>query len=260
MFIKYLILLSAMFYCTFSHAQQRTREDIERGLSQMEKNGELRREGNRIIFLKISKGDTAFFSEMYRNMLKEVKDNPYTIAFEFSQQAVKSKNTVKATDTTKNYQYAQQRVNYNNYIKYDVVAFEATITGRKDGVTSPLQFDNISYNDGNGFSLHPSEFRAPSDGLYFFSLHLNWNGFGSSSLGAAYSAVDVVKNGGTSLWRGLSIAGHPQPTSTVINFSFSTKLKRGDIIKVTFLNILADYGAIPVLYGAKFCGYRITEF
>lgn len=61
---------------------QSSQADLERGLQQMEIRGELRRNGNQIIFLKQRPADTALMRELYQEMFEKVDNNPYQIAFE----------------------------------------------------------------------------------------------------------------------------------------------------------------------------------
>src|SRR5882757_6352561 len=105
---KKLLSLVIILYPFFSRAQQ---SDLEKGLSVMEKQGQIRREGNRIIFLNQRPGDTAFLREMYNKMLEKTdkSKNPYTIAFEIAPQyqsktPIKNPPTIKK-DTPKTYVY-----------------------------------------------------------------------------------------------------------------------------------------------------------
>src|SRR5882757_9635560 len=107
---KKLLSLVIILYPFFSRAQQ---SDLEKGLSVMEKQGQIRREGNRIIFLNQRPGDTAFLREMYNKMLEKTdkSKNPYTIAFEIAPQ-YQSKTPLKNAptptvkkDTAKTYVY-----------------------------------------------------------------------------------------------------------------------------------------------------------
>lgn len=80
---KAFLCLAVILYPFLSYAQQ-SRADFERGLSVMEKQGQIRREGNKIIVLNQRPGDTAFARQLYNKMLEKVDQskNPYTIAFE----------------------------------------------------------------------------------------------------------------------------------------------------------------------------------
>src|SRR5258707_1272091 len=80
------LLIIALALCPFLTRAQQSPSDFERGLSVMEKQGQIRREGNKIIFLNMRPGDTAFSREMYNKMLEKTdkSKNPYTIAFEIA--------------------------------------------------------------------------------------------------------------------------------------------------------------------------------
>ncbi len=85
---------------------QSSKEDVERALQQMERAGELRRNGNQLIFLKMRPGDTAFARELYQKMVEKVENNPYQVAFEIDPKYLKSKQKapvqVKPPITTNN--------------------------------------------------------------------------------------------------------------------------------------------------------------
>ncbi len=105
MFICMKKLLSAVVFfvfTTFTATGQQSREDFERGLSIMEQRGEIRRDGNRIIFLKQRPGDTALLRQVYVAMLSKVDQskNPYSIAFEIDPKYIKGP-VVKATPIIK---------------------------------------------------------------------------------------------------------------------------------------------------------------
>jgi len=61
----------AILLCPFLSPAQQSKADFERGLSMMEQQGQIRREGNKIIFLNQRPGDTAFMREMYNKMLEK---------------------------------------------------------------------------------------------------------------------------------------------------------------------------------------------
>jgi hypothetical protein len=236
-----------------SYAQQ-TKENLERRIAIMEANGELRKEGNKLIFLNVNEGDTAFYTSMYRQMLNKVKDNPYTFSFEFK----KNKNTTKnkvAKDSNTATVFVSPVNRTVTTLDYTRVSFNTSITTTVVNPASPLQFQNIENNDGNSFSLSNSTFKAPVDGLYFFALVINWNGYCGWSVGGSAS-VSLLKNSRTSIWSTRTQTFSPEDFST--QFSCSVKLKMGDEIKVQFTNMLCDHGGtFPQVYSAKFSGYKI---
>src|SRR6185503_11663564 len=95
------ILGLAMLLCSFLSQAQPSKADLERSLSMMEKQGQIRREGNKIIFLHQRPGDTAFLREMYNKMLEKVDPakNPYTIAFDIGPQYKNNKPAPKTAAT-----------------------------------------------------------------------------------------------------------------------------------------------------------------
>src|ERR1700760_4547182 len=114
---KKLLSLVIILYPFFSRAQQ---SDFEKGLTMMEKQGQIRREGNKIIFLNQRPGDTAFMREMYNKMLEKTDKtkNPYTIAFEVGPQyqsktPLKNPPVVVKKDTVKTYVYTPQLMQAN---------------------------------------------------------------------------------------------------------------------------------------------------
>ncbi len=80
--LRLLLSLTVLFSCFLNCMAQSSREDAERYFQEMEKRGELRRNGNQLIFLKMRPGDTAFARDLYQKMVEKVDNNPYTIAFE----------------------------------------------------------------------------------------------------------------------------------------------------------------------------------
>src|SRR4051812_8962918 len=90
MFKKIIVLLLTSL--PFIVKAQQSREDFERGLHMMEQQGQIRLDGSRIIFLHMNPGDTAFYREMYNNMLAKVDQskNPYSIGFEIDPKYVKT--------------------------------------------------------------------------------------------------------------------------------------------------------------------------
>src|SRR5215218_1838547 len=118
-------LITALFFLliAFLSVAQQSREDFERGLKIMEQRGEIRREGNKIIFLNLRPADTAISREIYSKMLDKMDPsvNPYSIAFEIDPKyskkpIVKNSSTIKKpVDTTRPVVYvpAPVRVNTN---------------------------------------------------------------------------------------------------------------------------------------------------
>lgn len=118
---KLLHLIMVLFpLCVFA---QQSAEDLERALGMMEKQGQIRREGNKIIFLNQRPGDTAFLREMYNKMLENTdkSKNPYTIGFEIGQQYLTKKQITKnqpvKKDTVKTYVYTPQPVMASSTIR-----------------------------------------------------------------------------------------------------------------------------------------------
>lgn len=138
------------------------------------------------------------------------------------------------------------------------VAFEAVITAEQPSPRSPLRFDAVRYNDGNGFSSSENAFIAPSAGLYFFSVNLSWNGYGCGYVGGSVS-VTALKNGRESL-QGLSqLAPHSSTGGFSTVLAFSTKLNTGDKVNVVVVNILCTSGggSTALLHKGIFSGYRV---
>lgn len=80
-------LLLLLLVITFSTAAQTSRADLERAIDEMEKRGDLRRDGNNLIVPVNSAADSSFYREMLQNMFKGLQ-SPYRFVFE-----VKGKNT-----------------------------------------------------------------------------------------------------------------------------------------------------------------------
>jgi hypothetical protein len=245
----------SIFLFKSSFAQQ-TLENIERGISIMESKGELRREGNKLIFLKISAGDTAFYKNMYLKMFESTPNNPYSFAFEIpTAKPKKLKETKPISDSGLTYQIVTPLQKASTKIDYPNVSFNANITTRRSNPSSPLQFESIENNDGNAFSLVTSSFTAPTNGLYFFSLSIIWSGYCNWSVGGS-AAVTLLKNNTVSIGSHTTQTFSPEAFSNT--FSLSTKLNRGDVIKVIFTNQLCDHGGeFPTIYLARFSGYRV---
>lgn len=144
--------------------------------------------------------------------------------------------------------------------KVTKVAFEADITREISSPRSPLHFDAVKYNDGNGFSSTDNIFIAPTAGLYFFSVNFLWNGFGCSYNAGASASVSLIKNGR----EGLQSVNDQATSSTVGGFSsvlnFSTKLNAGDKVNVLVVNTLCDAGggSLPILRKGTFSGCLIA--
>lgn len=115
-----------IFFCFsfISSSAQTSREDFERGLDMMQQQGILKHEGNRITLLHMNPGDTAFYREMYNNMLKNVDQskNPYTVVFDIDPKYTKNikpkpvKQPAKK-DTTPVMVYSPAPVEYNHTIR-----------------------------------------------------------------------------------------------------------------------------------------------
>ena len=95
--IRLLLLLTVLFYCCISGMAQSSKEDLDRGLQEMERRGELRKSGNLITFLKQRPADTAFMRELYQKMFEKVENNPYQIAFEIDPKYLKEKPKAPVT-------------------------------------------------------------------------------------------------------------------------------------------------------------------
>ena len=123
---KIIVLLLAGF--PFIVNAQQSREDFERGLHMMEQQGQIRLDGSKIIFLHMNPGDTAFYREMYNNMLAKVDQskNPYSVGFEIDPKYAKNtKNaplkikTLPKKDTVQTMVYSPAPVEYNhNFREY----------------------------------------------------------------------------------------------------------------------------------------------
>lgn len=138
------------------------------------------------------------------------------------------------------------------------VAFEAVITTEQASPRSPLRFDAVRYNDGNGFSSSENAFIAPTAGLYFFSLNLSWNGYGCEYIPGSAS-VTAMKNGRESLQGSVQIAPGINVGGCSSILAFSTKLNAGDKITISVVNILctAGGGSTALLIKGIFSGYRV---
>ncbi len=78
---RLVIFLFILFYPGIDTIAQSSQADLERGLQEMERRGELRRNGMQIIFLKQRPADTALMRQVYQKMFEKI-DNPYQIGFE----------------------------------------------------------------------------------------------------------------------------------------------------------------------------------
>jgi len=142
------------------------------------------------------------------------------------------------------------------------ISFEAVTTSphsRSSG--GQVNFDAVNSNDGNAFSLASGEFVAPTNGLYFLSVNLLWNGFGCSyGLGGSMS-VSVLKNRRETLQNYSSAARNNATENFTTALSFSVKLVAGDRITVMAIPSLCDAsgggGTIPELRKAIFSGFRV---
>lgn len=81
-----------LFSLPFVIKAQQSREDFERALHLMEQQGQIRLDGNKIIFLHMNPGDTAFYRQMYGSMLSKADQskNPYSIGFDIDPKYVKN--------------------------------------------------------------------------------------------------------------------------------------------------------------------------
>src|SRR3954466_7862112 len=86
-------LCIGIILCPVLAKAQQSRADFESGLDMMVKQGQIRREGNKIIFLNQRPGDTAFLRDLYNKMLEKTdqSQNPYSIAFEIAPQYITKK-------------------------------------------------------------------------------------------------------------------------------------------------------------------------
>jgi microsomal dipeptidase-like Zn-dependent dipeptidase len=90
---------------TFTATAQYSKEDIERAITEMEKRGDLRREGNNLIIPVNSAADSSFYREMLTNMFKGLQ-TPYRFVFEVkgkNMAALKGGKLVAKKDTTPTY-------------------------------------------------------------------------------------------------------------------------------------------------------------
>jgi hypothetical protein len=123
--LKKIIVLLLISFPFIVKAQQ-SREDFERGLHMMEQQGQIRLDGSKIIFLHMNPGDTAFYRELYNNMLAKVDQskNPYSIGFEIDPKYAKNtKNaplkikTLPKKDTATTMVYTPVPVQANHNIR-----------------------------------------------------------------------------------------------------------------------------------------------
>jgi C1q domain len=140
------------------------------------------------------------------------------------------------------------------------VAFEAVITAEQPSPRSPIRFDVVKYNVGNSFFASENAFIVPDAGLYFFSLNLNWNGYGCEYIpGGVW--VSIIKNGRGSLQDLTQQAPGSSAGGGSFNtiLAFTSKLNAGDKITISVVNLLctAGGGTLPILRHGVFSGYRI---
>ena len=179
--LRLFLLLTVLFSCYLNGIAQSTKEDLDRGLQQMERRGELRRNGNHLIFLKMRPGDTAFAREMYQKMVEKVDNNPYTIAFEIDPKYLKNKQ--QAPVQTK------PPVTNNNQVTYSP--------------TSPTAATNISMPEGryliklaNGRVMEAESNTYKNDGakiqiwLPYYALNQLWDL--KSAGGGKYYFINVA--------------------------------------------------------------------
>lgn len=149
------------------------------------------------------------------------------------------------------------------------VSFEAVTTSpHSKTAAGQLRFDAVNFNDGNAFNLSSNDFTAPTNGVYFFVINLNWNGFGctngyggASGTGGSVS-IEVLKNRRDAIQNYSSAARINSSEWFSTDFSFIVKLQAGDKISINTLQELCDApnaggGIIPQLLKASFSGYRI---
>jgi len=138
-------------------------------------------------------------------------------------------------------------------------AFEALITRSLSGATSRLQFQAVSYNDGNAFSPASNEFVVPNNGLYFFSFNLLWNDFGCNWGAPASATVMIMKNDREAVQSYTGIApGSASGGNFNTALSFSKKFMAGDRLSIHVIATLCDGGGTAAnIRGGVFSGYRI---
>jgi hypothetical protein len=142
------------------------------------------------------------------------------------------------------------------------ISFEAVTTSpHSRSSTAQLSFDAVNSNDGNAFNLSTGEFVAPTNGLYFLSVNLLWNGFGCNYGAGGSMSLSVLKNRRTEL-QNYSCAARNNPSeSFTTSLSFSVKLVAGDRITLMTIPGLCDAsgggGTLPELRKAIFSGFRV---
>ena len=139
------------------------------------------------------------------------------------------------------------------------IAFRADVAAVQTSPSSPLHFDAIKYNEGSSYSTSGNAFVAPTNGLYFFSLSLLWNGYGCGAVGGSIKVAAVRNSGDTLQYLG-KLSPYRDRGNFSTAFSFSTKLSAGDRVRIGVVNTLCDLhsgGSLPVLYSGSFSGYRV---
>jgi hypothetical protein len=155
-----------------------------------------------------------------------------------------------------------QSVKVNNVVRqapvYDKIAFEAVIDHQQVAPRSPLKFDAVKYNDGNGFSSSDNSFTAPTSGVYSLSLNLNLSGYGCIGGGGSVS-VYTIKNGRDPMPGTQTPATSSNLGGFSSGLSFSTRLNAGDKITAHVIPILCSNGTgqQAILYRAYFSGFRV---
>lgn len=179
--VQRFLLLPFFVLCMLNSIAQSSKEDIERGLQQMERAGDIRRSGSQIIFLKMKPGDTAFTRELYLKMLEKVENNPYKIAFEIDPKYLTSKQKVPVQ--------VKPPVTNNNQVTHSP--------------TSPTAATNISMPEGryliklsNGRVLEAESNTYKNDGakvqiwLPYYALNQLWDL--KSAGGGKYYFINVA--------------------------------------------------------------------
>jgi len=137
------------------------------------------------------------------------------------------------------------------------VSFSAVISERRSASTAIARFNQLQWNEGNGFNAETGVFTAPAQGIYCFSGNFTLGKYGCMVNPVTYG-INVMKNdlqGAGSF--NLPVSWGDAEGNTTESFTLLVQLNLNDRITLRSVSMACDGGQSPIVHRIVFSGYKI---
>ena len=137
------------------------------------------------------------------------------------------------------------------------VSFSAVISERRSAGIALSRFNQLQWNEGNGFNAETGVFTAPAQGIYCFIGNFTLGKYGCMVNPVTYG-INVMKNdlqGVQSFNLPVSWGGVEENTTE--SFTLLVQLNLNDRITLRPVSMACDGGQSPIVHRVVFSGYKV---